>query len=356
MWLRRFFRHPILPASIARKRLGLAKATVQRYVDRYLLCDFEGKRFAKEKLMPAINVERSVRINAPRSKVRSAIDNFAEWPKWSPWLCMEPSANVNVFGTAGQIGHGYDWKGELVGAGGMKLAGKSDNHVDMDLEFLKPFKSKAKVKMTIKSVNDDETDVIWHMNSKLPFFLFFMVGMMKRMIGMDYTRGLKMLKEYVETGDVPSETKIIGIVDVPAMDYVGVDGECAMNNIGESMDEKMCELQKAVASLDKQGPPGAVYRDVDLKNQHCDYTVFVPVKAAQGAGGAGNIKPCKAIKIIHQGSYRHLGNAWSTAMSYQRYKKLKPLKAQPCFEVYSSDPESTPEKEIVTEIYIPIRS
>lgn len=305
--------------------------------------------------MPAYHVDRSVRINAAVSKVRPAIENFAEWPKWSPWLCMEPDAKLEVYGTPGQPGHGYDWKGDLVGEGGMNLASVGENEIDMDLNFLKPFKSKAKVKMEIRSVGENETEVTWNMDGEMPFFLFFMVGMMKTMIGADYARGLKMLKEYVETGDVLSETKIVGIVDVPGMEYVGVDGESSMAEIGDSFPHTMCKLKELVADLEPNGQPGAVYRKVDLKKQHCEYTAFVPVKTAAGNTAAGSIKACKAIKVVHQGSYDNLGNAWSTAMSYQRYKKHKPLKKQYCFELYPSDPETTPEKEIVTEIYVPIR-
>ena len=42
--------------------------------------------------MPAYHVERSTRIDASESKVLPAIEDFNEWPKWSPWLCMEPTA------------------------------------------------------------------------------------------------------------------------------------------------------------------------------------------------------------------------------------------------------------------------
>ena len=72
--------------------------------------------------------------------------------------------------------------------------------------------------------------------------------------------------------------------------------------------------------------------------------------------GLGSIEPCRALKVIHKGSYNHLGNGWSTAMAHQRYKKLRPLKAQCPFEFYPNDPGTTPEDELVTEIFIPVRN
>jgi hypothetical protein len=52
------------------------------------------------------------------------------------------------------------------------------------------------------------------MDSKQPFFQFFLKGMMTSLIGMDYERGLRMLKDYVETGSVPSTLEFPGIQEI----------------------------------------------------------------------------------------------------------------------------------------------
>ncbi len=309
--------------------------------------------------MPAYHIERSIVIDAPEAKVRPAIEDFAEWPKWSPWLCMEPDAKLSYTGTPGQVGHGYTWQGEITGEGGMEIATIEGSTIRMDLHFLKPWKSEAKVVMEINAISDSQTKVTWHMDGKMPFFLFFMISMMKAMIGMDYDRGLRMLKEYVETGTVKSKTEFAGIVDVPTCQYLGVEGECSTDKIGESMGETMPKAHQLATenSLELSGPPGALYHVFDMKGQRCKYTNIMPVTTAKPVSGAvtGEIVPCKAIKIVHRGSYEHLGNAWSTAMSHQRYKKLKPHKTQCAFEFYPDDPEEVPVEELLTEIYVPIR-
>ncbi|MGI9428480.1 MAG: SRPBCC family protein [Bythopirellula sp.] len=309
--------------------------------------------------MPAYHIQRSITIDAPESKVRPAIENFAEWPKWSPWLCMERDAKLSVHGTPGQVGHGHSWEGEVVGAGSMNIVDAENSTLRMQLDFLKPFKSQAKVVIEINPLGDAQTEVTWHMDGKLPFFLFFMIGMMKAYIGMDYERGLRMLKEYVETGTVNSKTEFMGIVDAPTYQYLGVAGECATDAIGESMGQTMPRAHQLAAEsgLEINGPPGALYHVFDMKGRRVKYTSIMPVKAARPVSGAvhGEIQPCKALKIVHQGSYEHLGNAWSTAHSHLRYKKLKPHKTQCAFEIYPNDPEETPVEEILTEIYVPIR-
>ena len=60
------------------------------------------------------------------------------------------------------------------------------------------------------------------MKSQLPFFLFWMVKKMKVYIGMDYERGLKMLKDYLETGLVPSAIKIDPNSKIQSQHYIVV--------------------------------------------------------------------------------------------------------------------------------------
>ena len=309
--------------------------------------------------MPAYRIQRSITVDAPQAQVRPAIEDFAEWPNWSPWLCMEPDVKLDVQGTPGQVGHRYAWAGEVVGAGSMEIVGNDGTAQQMQLNFLKPYKSQAKVVFEIHARGDAQTEVTWQMDGKMPWFLFFMVGMMKTIIGMDYERGLRMLKEYVETGAVKSKTEVVGIVDAPTCHYLGVEGECSTDAIGESMSRTMPRANQLAtdSGLEIDGHPGAVYHKFDMKGRRCAYTSIVPVKTPKPVSGAvaGEIQPCQALKIVHRGSYEHLGNAWSTAHAHLRHKKLKPHKTQCGFEFYPNDPEETPVEELLTEIYVPIR-
>jgi effector-binding domain-containing protein len=313
--------------------------------------------------MPRIHVEKSTHINAPLDTVKAATADFAEWPKWSPWLITEPTATVNVQGTAGQPGHGYNWQGELVGSGEMQIASVDGGRQMMDLQFLKPFKSKAKVELRV-SESQGGTDVTWTMDSSLPFFLFFMTGMMKSMIGMDYERGLKMLKAYCETGSVNSRVELVGIIDAPETRFVGYDTSTTMQEIGDSMAETLPRISEQAGKLGltpNASAIGAIYNKMEMKSGRCDYTAMVPVvessdsiKVAEGFR-SGVIGGCKAIKVVHHGAYEFLPNGWNAAFAYQRNKKLKLLKNQRPYEFYPDDPDTTPEADLKTEIYIPLR-
>jgi len=310
--------------------------------------------------MPAFQVTSSIDINTPTSRVREAISDFNTWPIWSPWLIMERECQPTYQGRAGELGHGYNWEGKKVGAGGMVMTALDANRMEADLNFLKPWKSHADIAFEFKSTGDNQTRVDWHMDGSLPVFMFFMLGKMKAMIAADYDRGLRMLKDYLETGSVPSGTNVEGIVDVPATLYAGKSYHSSMQDISESMGKAFPELFNAstAAGADIIGMPFSIYNKMDMVNGVCAFTAAVPVSAkvtlANGVQ-CNERAACKAFKVVHTGPYRHLGNAWSIGMGDMRHAKIKADKHNPPFEIYINDPENTPEEALITEIYLPVR-
>lgn len=310
--------------------------------------------------MPAFSVVSSIDINVPASRVREALADFNTWPIWSPWLIMERDCKVTYKGTIGELGHGYDWNGQKVGSGGMTLTSLDANRLEADLLFLKPWKSQADIAFDYEAVDENKTHVKWYMDSSLPFFMFFMLGKMKAMISGDYDRGLSMLKDYLETGAVPSNTVVEGVVDAPASLYAGKTYHTAMSDMSESMGAAFPEVFKVVTDAQAQinGKPFSIYNNMDIVKKTCMYTAAIPVASSVSVGHGVQCSDrlaCKALKVVHTGPYRHLGNAWSTSMSDLRHEKIKMDKSIPPFEVYISDPENTPEESLITEIYVPVR-
>jgi len=279
--------------------------------------------------VPKFHLERSIDINTPAHQARAVIQDYRQWEIWSPWLCMEPTASLEIEGTAATPGHAYSWTGDMVGAGRMELSA-----IDSESDLMA-----------------GNCRVTWHMDSSLPIFLFFMVGTMKAMIGMDYERGLKLLKEYVETGTVTSHSEIVGVVNVPATHYAGVSEASQLQQLSQSMQEIFPKVMALAEGKNTHETCGAIYHKMDIKSQRCEYTAFAPVSQADATG---TIPDCRALKVIHTGSYHHLGNAWSTVNSYQRHKKMKLNKRVSPFEFYLNDPDKVAPKDLVTEVYLPV--
>jgi len=310
--------------------------------------------------MPAFTVTASIRINASVEAVHKAIADFNTWPIWSPWLCMERTATVDYHDEPATVGHGYKWAGQKVGEGAMEWVQIAPNQLTAKLTFLKPFKSTANTHFNVDAAGKS-TDVEWVMNSSLPFFMVFWVGQFKAMIKMDYKRGLSMLKDYVEAGEVHSRLMAEGTVEMQAMSFLGVSSESALDDIAASMERSFSELNAGLSAsgIAPQGPPITVYHKMDIKQAQCRYTAALPVRSDDGKQHAtldtGETPAGKAFKVVHTGPYRHLGNAWALALSDMRHAKLKANKRLAPFERYVNDPTDTAEQDLITEIFVPLR-
>lgn len=307
--------------------------------------------------MAKLNVKRSIQIDAPVEKVYGVVSDFHQWQPWSPWLIMEPGVKVTVQ----DDGKYYEWEGNRVGAGNMTVLSAQENEwVDYDLMFLKPWKSQSNVRFEVKSENGG-TKVTWYMDSKLPFFLFWMKKMMNALLAMDYDRGLAMLKDYVEKGKVNSQLEFEGESQFEGLTYVGIKSDCAMSEIGPKMD---ADFKKITAFLEDHkdlisGAPISIYHKWDMVKGKAQYTSAIPVSSVPSGLPSdfiiGEVPPTKVYTLKHRGDYGHLGNAWSTMMSMVQNKTFKQNKKIHPFEVYQNDPAKVPAEELITEVKFAIK-
>lgn len=309
--------------------------------------------------MPRYSVKKSIEIHADPQTVYDRVSDYGTWTIWSPWLCAEPDAKVTVTDDKSSVGSVYQWDGEVVGAGELEhkelVPGKS---IRDEIRFLKPMKSVSNVTFDIEPTSDG-TKLTWGMDGKLPFFLFWMTGQIESFVGMDYQRGLKMLKEWIETGSIKSNTEVHGDQQMGPFEVLGVRTTCSMDEVGESMDSSFALAAKRLeeAGLPSDGEKVTVYHNVDIKSQKFDYTSGMlfsePVTVPSGMS-SWSLPETNAFRVDHVGSYDHLGNAWSAAMQHVRYKKLKQRKGGD-FELYKNDPSNTPDEHLKTEIYLPLK-
>ncbi len=309
--------------------------------------------------MPKLHVERTALINAPIDKVFKVVSDFHTWTDWSPWLVAEPDAKVTVR----EDGKFYSWEGDVVGAGEMTIANEVENtSVDIDLMFLKPWKSKAKVSFQMKEEGDG-VRLSWDMDSSLPFFLFWMKKMTEAFIGNDYERGLTMLKDYAETGEVPHTITVKGIEDFKGNKYIGIkrDG-VAIKNIPNVMSEDYKTLMEYTmgSHQDKiDGAPFTIYHKWDMVGGQTSFTSCVPMNEIPSDLPSGAITgsvPATKVHVVHgKGPYRFTGNIWSAQYMRQRGKKFKSNKGIDPIEVYLNSPVDTEENNLETEVLFPVK-
>ena len=303
-----------------------------------------------------MNVKKSIKINASQEKVHQVLSDFHQWQSWSPWLMAEPEAKVEVR----EDGKYYEWDGNRVGAGTMELLNETDQKIDCKLTFLKPWKSKADVSFELRP-HEDHTHVSWSMNSSLPFFLFFMKSSMETYIGMDYVRGLGMLKEKIEEGVVKSKLEFRGISDFPGCTYIGLKQHTTQSGMQNDMGNDFQKVSE-VANKNPEnilGAPFSIYHKFDPVKDKVSYTVGIPVKEIPSDLPSdiisGSIPATKIHTLRHIGPYAHLGNAWSTMMMVVRNKEIKPVRGIHPFETYENMPGEVPEDQLITDIHFAVK-
>jgi hypothetical protein len=141
---------------------------------------------------------RSTLIAAPPAKVRAFVSDFHAWPKWSPWEGLDADLQRTYSGAEEGVGARYAWVGKKAGEGSMAITAATADRVDLDLDFLKPFKANNKVVFRFDG-EESGTRVTWTMSGTRNLLLTIMGKLFfDGMIGKDFEKGLAQLKAVAE--------------------------------------------------------------------------------------------------------------------------------------------------------------
>ena len=149
----------------------------------------------------AFRVERSASIDAPPEKVFALINDFHNWPSWSPWDKMDPAMKRTHSGAASGVGAVYAWQGNRkVGEGRMEIIDSSPpSRVAIKLDFLKPFEAHNTADFSLRPAGGG-TSVTWAMFGPASFMTKAMGVFMSmdKMVGKDFEQGLANMKAAAE--------------------------------------------------------------------------------------------------------------------------------------------------------------
>jgi uncharacterized protein YndB with AHSA1/START domain len=149
----------------------------------------------------AFRLERTVVINAPPEKVFNLINDFHQWPQWSPWEHLDPALKRTYEGPEAGPGTVYAWDGNnKVGNGRMEiLESQASTKVIIKLDFFKPFEAHNTAEFTL-APNDGGTQVTWAMFGPNNFIAKLMQTFfsMDKMVGGQFEQGLAQMKAAAE--------------------------------------------------------------------------------------------------------------------------------------------------------------
>jgi len=147
-------------------------------------------------------VERSMDIDAPPAQVFAHLADFHRWREWSPWEDIDPNLERRYSGPESGVRAVYEWSGNRkAGTGRMEILETTPpTAVEIQLDFLKPFKSRSTATFTLAPTADG-THVTWAMEGPKTFMTRVMgvFTSMDKMIGPDFEKGLGRLKALAET-------------------------------------------------------------------------------------------------------------------------------------------------------------
>lgn len=308
--------------------------------------------------MPKMTIIKSIRVMRSAQEVFPLVHDFHNWIHWSPWHILDDANNYKVK----DDGTFYEWESKLLGAGQMQRLNVVPNQiVESDLVFLKPWKSKSKIIFRVKELAQNECEVTWEMHGNMPFFMFFLVKMMERMVGMDFDRGLHLLKDFAEHGSNRCHLRIMGQESIASQNYIGISVKCTFDELGDKNKAGFEELMGFVSAenMELTGPPATIYKAFNFRKNQVEFTVAAPVSSKPA-----NLKPnmtyaafqggkCHGVEL--KGPYHHLGTAWAAQSMRQRGKVFAGDKNRHAIEVYLNSPLDTLENELLTRIYLPMK-
>jgi hypothetical protein len=146
-------------------------------------------------------VQRVATIQAPAQKVFPLINDFHNWPQWSPWEKLDPAMKRSISGAPSGKGAIYEWEGNSkAGKGRMEIVdSNAPASTGIKLDFEKPFRASNRTEFLLAPQNGG-THVTWTMTGPSAFVMRLMgiFTNMDNLIGKDFEAGLAAIKTIAE--------------------------------------------------------------------------------------------------------------------------------------------------------------
>lgn len=146
----------------------------------------------------AYTVSASETINRPKADIINYMKMLKNQEYYSVWVMEDPTNKVEYKGVDGSVGAIQAWNGEKSGQGEQEITKISDDRINVDLRFKKPFESNQKASTIFKSIDSTSTMVTseFYGTDKWPMNALSFIG--KNMIHDAELKNLKNLKAILE--------------------------------------------------------------------------------------------------------------------------------------------------------------
>jgi effector-binding domain-containing protein/carbon monoxide dehydrogenase subunit G len=312
-----------------------------------------------------VHVERSIVIDAPRATVYSLLDGFKQFNKWSPWAALDPNAKYTREGPEFGVGAKQSWVGDpkTVGSGSQEIVElKPLELVKCRLDFGDKGLATAQFALAPES---NGTKVTWSLDSDMgagPIGRYFGL-MMDRWIGADYEKGLAGLKSLAESLPKTDFAALaVALVDVAPVTVAYVEAQSSkdIKEIGATIGASYAKIGAFMKAqgLKQAGAPITINKRYDDTGYAFDAAIPVDKAPAKEvpAGSPVKVKSTysgKALKVVMKGPYASMPKVYDQLHALMAARAYEPA-GRP-WDEYVSDPGTTPEVDVVTNIYQPVK-
>jgi effector-binding domain-containing protein len=149
------------------------------------------------------------------------------------------------------------------------------------------------------------------------------------------------------------------LIDVAERPYVYVERTCPMvpSSISAEMGKAYTDVMDFIQAngLTLTGPALSVYYSYDPEAVTFRAGFFVSAEDAKKASGdvKADFTPAgRVVNFTHSGPYSKLSESYGMLMGWLQHEGL--TLGTPTWEVYVNDPDTTPEEELRTDIYVSV--
>ena len=311
------------------------------------------------------HVERSIFIDTPPSVVFSQVNGFKDFNDWSPWVAVMPDAEYTFEGPDFGVGSKMSWSATQPRpeTGSQTIVASTPyERVDIELDFGGQGIAQSKY---LLQPEGDGTQLTWTFDTDFGLNILgrYWGLFLERQLGPLYAQGLTNLKRIAE--DLPKVDWSgidIGITDVPSTTIAYFTGASGSDpeEIGAALEAAYGRVAMFISAngMQMDGQPIAINNYWDERGFGFDAGIPVSGVPSRGVGSdspvrMGETYGGRVVRAVHVGPYTGLEETYSIVEAFVVAHRLEANGRS--WEVYVSDPGNTPEEELKTEIYYPVK-
>jgi effector-binding domain-containing protein len=311
------------------------------------------------------HLERSVVIDAPPCVVFAKVVGFRSFNDWSPFVAVMPEAEYEFSGPDFGIGATMTWTvAEPKPEAGSQTIVASTPYERVDVELDLGAQGLAQSTYLVQPEGDG-TRLTWAFDTDYGLDILgrYFGLILERQLGPLYAQGLANLKRIAE--DLPkidwSDIEI-DITTVPSRTIAYTTGSSGREpaDVAAALGAAYGRVAVYVTAngLQLDGQPIAITNYWDERGYGFDAGIPVSGTPTRGAGPdspvrMGETYGGRVVRAVNVGPYTGLQETYAKVGAFMEVHELVPNGRS--WDLYVSDPGNTPEDELITEVYFPVK-